>query len=626
MEWRGMNSAWTGLLAVSALLLPLSARTHRVNEIATHDNRTPAGTLRGGVLSINLVAAAGTWFPEKQHGPGHDLYAFGEEGRALSNPGPMIRVPVGTEIRATIRNDIAGAPLTVHGLHDRPGAAVVTTVPEGETRNITFKASSPGTYFYWASTRGAPVLPRRYGVESQLAGAIIVDAPGARTDEHIFVIGVEDDSGSVPGERELFAAAFNGRSWPHSQITTVTVGDTVRMRWINSTARVHPIHLHGFYFKVEKRGDIAADTVYSTDQQRLAVTELLLPGQTMSVSWVPERPGNWLMHCHNAAHMSPKLRRGTGAAANGAHTGTNHTMDAMAGLVTGWRVLPATGSTQPAATNGGTYRQLRLHVQESPNRYGNNPVLGFVLQTGNAAPPADSVSLPGSPIVLTRGEPVEIRVLNHLDEPTSIHWHGIELDSYFDGVAGWSGDVGRLAPPVAARDSFAVRFTPPRAGTFIYHSHFEEERQLSSGMYGPLIVLEPGVRYDPETDRNWLLGQVETGPGPKPTLNGSSTPEIELVAGRRHRIRVININPNIPLMLVVLADSVPVRWRAIAKDGADLPAVQARPQPARVRLGVGETADFELTPDKPGNLRVRAFDPNGGVRIDGVIHVRAPGS
>jgi FtsP/CotA-like multicopper oxidase with cupredoxin domain len=545
----------------------------------------------------------------------------------------MIRVPAGTEIRMTIRNAIPEAPLLLHGLYDRPGSPVATTVPAGETRAVTFTVSTPGTYFYWGSTRGTTELQRRFGAETQLSAVLIVDPPDVRTNEHVIMIGVEDDSGSVPAERTLRAAALNGLTWPHSLRATVTVGDTVRMRWINPTDRAHPIHLHGFYFRVESKGNISGDTVYAAGDERLVVTELLTPGQTMSISWVPERPGNWLMHCHNAAHMSPRLRLGTQARGTDAHAQKNHTMDVMAGLVTGWHVLPAVDSTQLSGAEDGKAprelrlhvqapRELRLHVQASPPRNDGHPVLGFVLQTGATAPPTDSVAVPGSPIVLTRGEPVEINVINHLGEATSIHWHGIELDSYFDGVSGWSGTAQSLAPPVAAHDSFAVRFTPPRAGTFIYHSHFEEEHQLSSGMYGPIIVIEPGAKYDPRSDHTWVLGQVEPGPGARPTLNGSRTPVLEIEAQRPQRIRVININPNIPLTLSVLADSTPVRWRAIAKDGADLPPVHARVQPARVRLGVGETADFELMVDQPRDLRVRATDPAGNVRIDGVVRAR----
>jgi len=39
-----------------------------------------------------------------------------------------------------------------------------------------------------------------------------------------------------------------------------------------------------------------------------------------------------------------------------------------------------------------------------------------------------------------------------------------------------------------------------------------------------------------------------------------------------------------------------VRWRAVAKDGADLPASQATARPARFRIFAGEIYDFELTP------------------------------
>jgi FtsP/CotA-like multicopper oxidase with cupredoxin domain len=40
--------------------------------------------------------------------------------------------------------------------------------------------------------------------------------------------------------------------------------------------------------------------------------------------------------------------------------------------------------------------------------------------------------------------------------------------------------------------SFVVRFTPPRAGTFMYHTPLNDEAQISSGLYVPLIVVEPG--------------------------------------------------------------------------------------------------------------------------------------
>ena len=610
MLHRVLSIACLGLVSTSGL-----------QEIESNDNSTPAGRLEAGLLTVSLTAAPGLWYPEEKEGPGHKVYAFGEEGGGLSTPGPMIRVPTGTEIEVTVRNRILGKPLHVHGLHDRPGPPTVLVVPSGKTRTVRFRVTSPGTYFYWGSTRGVARIQDRFGPESQLMGALIVDPQGDVPRDHVYMIGIEDDSADVPADRHTRSAVINGRSWPHSQISTVTVGDTVRMRWINTSDRTHPIHLHGFYFTVNARGDIAQDTSYDDASKRLAVTELMLQGRTMSVSWVPERAGNWLMHCHMAAHMSPDLRaRHVAMAGTSKH---NHTMDVMAGLVIGWRVLPGAKGAAPVVKAPPPGRSLRLLVQSSADRYWGGPGMGFVLQKG-PAPRLDSVEIPGPPIVLTRGEPVEITVVNNLQDATSIHWHGIELDSYFDGVSGWSGDQRKTAPHVNPGDSFAVRFTPPRAGTFIYHSHFDEERQLGSGLYGPIIVLEPGKRYEPETDRAWILSQAGSTKGAsraRVTLNGSRSPVIEMQAKRLHRIRLIHIAATLPLRFSLLRDTIPVAWRVVAKDGADLPPAQALVRPAQQIIGVGEAYDFEFTPEEPGQLRLVVKDLAGRTRVTGVVRV-----
>ncbi len=84
----------------------------------------------------------------------------------------------------------------------------------------------------------------------------------------------------------------------------------------------------------------------------------------------------------------------------------------------------------------------------------------------------------GPTLVLRRGEPVEITLVNRLTEATAIHWHGMELDSYYDGVHGWSGLGTRVTPLIEPGETFVVRFTPPRTGTFIYHTHLHDHRQL----------------------------------------------------------------------------------------------------------------------------------------------------
>jgi FtsP/CotA-like multicopper oxidase with cupredoxin domain len=204
-------------------------------------------------------------------------------------------------------------------------------------------------------------------------------------------------------------------------------------------------------------------------------------------------------------------------------------------------------------------------------------------------------------MVLTRGEPVAVDVINRLTEPTAIHWHGIELESYSDGVAGFGGTAGSVTPPVAPGGTFTARFTPPRAGTFIYHTHWHNASQLAGGIYGPLVVLEPGQTYDPVTDHIVLLGLdgANAAPPNEPiVVNGETTPRpLILKAGASNRIRFINITPsNVALTVQLLTQFDPTQWTLVSKDGMAIAPGARKPQPARQLVTVGETYDFELPP------------------------------
>src|SRR5262245_19274059 len=63
--------------------------------VIANDNRVPAGALANGVLELKLEIVSGLWFPEAETGTGLFLQMFAEEGKAPSNPGPLIRVPEG---------------------------------------------------------------------------------------------------------------------------------------------------------------------------------------------------------------------------------------------------------------------------------------------------------------------------------------------------------------------------------------------------------------------------------------------------------------------------------------------------------------------------------------------------
>ena len=202
------------------------------------------------------------------------------------------------------------------------------------------------------------------------------------------------------------------------------------------------------------------------------------------------------------------------------------------------------------------------------------------------------------PLVLRRGEPTEVTVVNQSHAGTSVHWHGIELESLSDGVAGWSGADKIVAPMVAPKDSFTARLTMPRAGTFIYHTHLNDVEQLTSGMYGPIIVLEPGEKFDPKTDHVFTLGWDGPDEPLRIMVNGDTagTAPLYLESGRTHRIRLINIGAAGGFRFALRQDSLPVKWTPRAKDGADLPAKLRTEGPSLRALATGETFDAEWTP------------------------------
>ena len=624
MRATGLRFALACLIAPQLQAQSSGSSPRPVAEAVTHDNREPAGTLTGKVLKVRLEAVRATWRPEGTEGPVRDVYAFAIEGGAPNIPGPLVRVPAGTEIHMFVRNRLPVA-MKLHGIGPRPLAkdAFVTMAP-GKGLEFRFRAGAPGTYYYWGQTADS-LFTQRTGADGQLTGALIIDAPGTDPNaDRVFVIGEWLGPVPPPGTPRKITFVVNGRSWPHTERLTVPFGLAVEWRVINASVAPHPMHLHGTFYTVESRGTALRDVVYGSPNRRLVTTELLTPGTTMAMRWVPDRVGNWLFHCHILAHVTGRMRDGdaTGPPGEDAHA-EHDPARAMAGLVLGIVVQPGDETAAPDLEQHAR-RRLSLDIREIPNRYGPNAGVGFSLSNDSAA--SDVVTNPSPPIILTKGEPVVIGVKNGVHEPLAIHWHGIELESFNDGVPGWSGQSGQIMPPVEPDQTFDVKFTPPRAGTFMYHTHGHDSKQLVSGMYGALVVVEPGTKFDPAVDHIVLLGgSGPVGPGVTPgvEINRSTKPApMQLKAGMKHRFRIINITPNFTLVVSLRSESGPVQWRAIAKDGADLPPNQATKRAATLTIGVGETYDFEYEPDGPGDLRIDVLRLGNVITTNAVRVVR----
>jgi manganese oxidase len=607
-----MRAARVRLLVMAACFAPalgigLQRSTSSLDAVVPNDNRAPGGRLVGGELRLDLVAQYAAWRPDLDVDSSVTVQVFGEAGGAPRVPGPLLRATRGTRIRVSVTNALGDSTLVVHGLRAGTAADDTLRVAPGARREITFVAGEPGTYLYWGTSTGQEQIRTRAGRDTQLTGAIVIDEAGAVIDpeERIFVLTMIDivpDSTQPPPHEDIWELAINGRAWPYSERLEYAVGTQVRWRLLNGTLAPHPMHLHGFHFRVKAKGDGTQDTVYAADGVRDVVTEFMRPGSTFAMEWVPTRAGNWLFHCHMAPHITPYPVRSDSTRDHDVHDVARHPVEGMAGLVLGIRTYASAALHAVTAADLQPAQHLRLFVQQAPpaGRPDLRPT-GYVLQRG-AEPPPDSVAVPGPPLLLTRGETTAITVINRSTEITTVHWHGMELESVFDGVAGWSGAGSNLAPLIAPGDSFTVAFTPPRAGTFIYHTHMDEGTQLLTGSYGPLIVLEPGERFDPASDLILIVGRAVNDGENSHAINGRhAPPPLTLRAGTSYRLRIINILPAAPMEVELVTDSTGrlARWTPVAKDGAMLPASHRRPADARLKgFGVGEAYDFIWTPEE----------------------------
>jgi hypothetical protein len=94
-------------------------------------------------------------------------------------------------------------------------------------------------------------------------------------------------------------------------------------------------------------------------------------------------------------------------------------------------------------------------------------------------------------------------------------------------------------------------------------------------------------------------------------------------AGDRYRLRFINIHTFRPSMRMrLLRGDTLLSWRAVAKDGMDLPTDQAIAGPSAIQMGNGETYDFEFIPAATGDIRLDITNAAGDVLVSMPVRVR----
>jgi FtsP/CotA-like multicopper oxidase with cupredoxin domain len=307
--------------------------------------------------------------------------------------------------------------------------------------------------------------------------------------------------------------------------------------------------------------------------------------------------------------------------------------------------LGGSRTPHPAATG-----QVRAYeIVAAPTRWEVLPGVGTEAYAYNG-------QVPGPTIRVTEGDTLRVTLRNELDEPTSIHWHGLHVPNAMDGVPPLTQEA------VEPGASFTYEFPVSHAGTFMYHSHTDAAEQIGRGLYGPLIVdPQPGTTEPTKFDQEftmmlsaWNISEPTSGadeemasmPGMEEaapadaaaveepgslamqmdynyfTINGKAFPAAapwQVHEGDLVRVRVINISNLAHPMHLHGQD-----FKLVAKDGEPL-----RPEQQLVMntlsVDAGETYDIVFVADELGTWVFHCHElhhtENDGVEPGGLIQV-----
>jgi FtsP/CotA-like multicopper oxidase with cupredoxin domain len=90
--------------------------------------------------------------------------------------------------------------------------------------------------------------------------------------------------------------------------------------------------------------------------------------------------------------------------------------------------------------------------------------------------------VPGPLLWVAKDAELVVRFTNAIDQPSTVHWHGVRLDHRFDGVPHLSQE------PVPPGGTFDYRVRFPDAGVYWYHPHVREDIQQDLGLAGNIMV------------------------------------------------------------------------------------------------------------------------------------------
>jgi FtsP/CotA-like multicopper oxidase with cupredoxin domain len=260
----------------------------------------------GGVKVFHLIAEE----VDHEFAPGLRAHCWGFNGQVH---GLTIEAVEGDRVRIFVTNRLPEST-TVHwhavlvpsGMDGVAGLSQKNIEP-GETYRYEFKLRQHGTFMYHSHS------DEMTQIALGMMGMFIIhprNPTGPRPDRDFALMASERriDVGTMrsnPIEMTDFNVfTFNGRTFPGTAPLVAKYGDRVRIRFGNlSPMERHPIHLHGFHWKIiETDGGQIPESA-----QWPETTVLVAVGQTRTVEFIADNPGDWAMHCHMTHHAMNQM-------------------------------------------------------------------------------------------------------------------------------------------------------------------------------------------------------------------------------------------------------------------------------------------------------------------------------
>jgi len=242
----------------------------------------------------------------REFAPGLVVNCWGYNGQS---PGPMIEAVEGDRVRFLVTNNLpVHTTIHWHGLllpngMDGVGGLNQKHIRPGQTFMYEWTIRGHGTYMYH------PHFDEMFQMGLGMMGMFIVHPKSPREPrvDRDFAIILNEwavaPGAATPDPTEMTAFnlfTFNGRAFPGTAPLVARLGDRVRVRIGNlSTTNAHPIHLHGYSYKVT-----GTDGGPIPESAQWPETTINVPtGAARDIEFIADNEGDWAFHCHKVHHL-----------------------------------------------------------------------------------------------------------------------------------------------------------------------------------------------------------------------------------------------------------------------------------------------------------------------------------